>query len=107
MREDAALSCGGSTWPVNCQSGITWAVRTKRIMSEVGSGGGAGSPAVKVSGGMMTLYSGVETGGGGEAESFAGGATGCDWLEWAGTLNSTGGGRAAGELSAAGLVEGA
>ena len=52
---EICLSCGASTRPVNCHSGSTCAMRTRRIMSVEGSPGGAGAFAENVSGGMTTL----------------------------------------------------
>src|SRR5580704_14244160 len=70
------------------------AVRTRRIISGLGSGGGAGDAAEKVSGGITTLYTGFETVGAGSVGEafFAGGTTGCASFACAGMLNSMGGG---------------
>ena len=41
-RAETCSSCGASTRPLNCHSGSTCAMRTRRIMSVEGSPGGAG-----------------------------------------------------------------
>src|SRR5437879_6546280 len=48
----------GFTWPRNTTVGRMRTSRTRRIVSGLGSGGGAGELASKLSGGMMTVYTG-------------------------------------------------
>jgi hypothetical protein len=46
------------TWPRKTTVGRMRTSRTRRIVSGLGSGGGAGELASKLSGGMMTVYTG-------------------------------------------------
>ena len=81
----------------------TLASRISSAIGGPGSGGGAGEPAKKTSGGRTTVYIGIDVGGAEGTSSSTGRSTGCSSLAWASTLYSTLG-SAAGFISCGGFL---